>query len=249
MRKTLFLLLSLLIPLAAEAAEPLRFQIKRQLHLPSDDGQQGVGTDGKFLFVQNTQQLFKYDLNGKLIKAGPKLRLHHGGIVCVKGKIYVAVSGCDAAGTNQHLVHVYDAQSLALLEKHELGEYFSVCAGGIAYRKGHFFVAESFFDDDHSDRIIEFDAQFNHVKDHIVKFKSPYGIQGLEYLPATDQFHVHSHGRDFYRIDASFENDSLIKGKADFDLQDVTRLDPKTLVVNHRAAESLLLIELEMPSK
>ena len=249
MRKNLFLLLSLLIPLAAEAAEPLGFQVKRQLHLPSDDGQQGIGTDGKFLFVQNTQQLFKYDLDGELIKAGPKLRLHHGGIVCVNGKIYVAVSGCEPAGTNQHLVHVYDAQSLALLEKHEIGEHFTVCAGGIAYRKGRFFVAESFFDNDHFDRIVEFDSQFKHGTHHTVKFKSPYGIQGLEYLPATDQFHVHSHGRDFYRIDASFQNDSLIAGKADFDLQDVTRLDAKTLVVNHRADESLLLIKLEMPSK
>ena len=241
-----FLLFGLLLPLASEAAEPLHFRVKRQLHLPSDDGQQGIGTDGKFLFVQNSQQLFKYDLDGNLIQAGPKLQLHHGGIVCLQGRVYVAVSGCESTGTDQHLVHVYDAQSLALIEKHEIGVHFTVCAGGIAHRRGHFFVAESFFDDEHLDRIVEFDEAFQFVKDHTVNFKSPSGIQGLEYLPATDQFQVHSHGKDFYRINASFESHSLIAGQAEFELQDVTRLDAKTLVVNHRHAESVWFIDLEM---
>ena len=246
MRITFFLLLGLLIPFASEAAEPIGFRMKRQLHLPSDDGQQGIGTDGEFLFVQNTQQLFKYDLDGNLIKPGPRLLLHHGGIVYAKGRIYAAVSGCDPCGTNQHAVHVYDAQSLAFIEKYNIGAHFTVCAGGIAYRQGRFFVAESFFDNDHLDRIVEFDQKFQYVKDYTINFKSPYGIQGLEYLPDTDQFQVHSHGHDFYRIKASFESNSLIAGKVDFDLQDVARLDDQTLVANHRQAESVLFVKLDM---
>ncbi|MCH2181745.1 MAG: hypothetical protein MK108_07055 [Mariniblastus sp.] len=253
MRRKRFLLWGLLVLLGAlvapaiEADEPLRFQVKRQLHLPSDDGQQGIGTDGQFLFVQNSQQLLKYDLAGNLVQAGPKLRLHHGGIVCLQGKIYVAVSGCDAAGTDEHYVHVYDGRSLNLLEKHDIGSHFTVCAGGIAYRQGRFFVAESFFDNDHLDRIVEFDASFQPLQVHTVNFKSPYGIQGLEYLPATDQFQVHSHGRDFYRINASFQHDSRVEGRAEFDLQDVARLDAQTLLVNQRQAETVLFIELQMP--
>ena len=138
-----FLLCGLLIPLHGEANEPLRFRVKRQLHLPSDDGQQGIGTDGEFLFVQNSQQLFKYDLDGNLIQAVPKLLLHHGGIVCLKGRVYVAVSGSESGDTHEHFVHVYDAQSLALMEKHEIGVHFSVCVGGIAYRKGRCFLWRS----------------------------------------------------------------------------------------------------------
>ncbi|MDG2385679.1 MAG: hypothetical protein P8N76_28680 [Pirellulaceae bacterium] len=240
------LIFGLLIPFTSDAVEPIGFRVKRQLHLPSDDGQQGIGTDGKFLYVQNTQQLFKYDLEGHLTKAGPRLRLHHGGLVCVKGRVYVAVSGCAAGGTNQHYVHVYDAQSLQLIEKHDVGGHFTICAGGIAYRKGRFFIAESFFDNDHLDRIVEFDQKFQHVRDYSVDFKSPYGIQGLEYLPAIDQFQVHSHGQDFYRINGRFESRSLILGKAKFDLQDLARLDDKTLVVNHRQAEAVLFVQLEM---
>ena len=249
LRVHLCILSGLLITLTAQAATPLGFRVQRQLHLPSDDGQQGIATDGKYLFVQNSQQLFKYNLAGQLIQAGPKLKLHHGGIVHLKGKIYAAVSGCEPAGTEQHFVHVYEAQSLKLTAKHKIGSHFTVCAGGIAYRKGHFFVAESFFDDDHRDRIVEFDSRFQYVKTHVVHYKSPYGIQGLEYLPATDEFQVHSHGKDFYRINADFKNNSLVGGKAAFDLQDVARLDAKTLIVNHRQAESVLFIDLALRPK
>ena len=45
----------------------INLNIISQLHIPSDDGQQGIATDGKFIFIQNSQQLFKYDLNGKLL--------------------------------------------------------------------------------------------------------------------------------------------------------------------------------------
>ena len=93
---------------AVEPRDPLVFHVTGRLQIPTDDGQQGVATDGKYVYVQNTQQLFKYDLNGKLVKAGPKLMLHHGGIVHVKGLVYAAVSGCDSNGTNQHLslIHI-----------------------------------------------------------------------------------------------------------------------------------------------
>ena len=43
-------------------------------------------------------------------------------------------------------------------------------------------MAESFFDNDHKDRVIEFDTSFRHIKDHEIDFKSPFGIQGLEYI-------------------------------------------------------------------
>ena len=59
----------------------LSMLIIKRLVIPSDDGQQGVATDGEFIYVQNTQQLFKYRLNGKFVMEGPRLKLHHGGIV------------------------------------------------------------------------------------------------------------------------------------------------------------------------
>ena len=55
---------------AVEAGDPLVFHVTGRLQIPTDDGQQGVATDGKFVYVQNTQQLFKYDLNGKLVRRG-----------------------------------------------------------------------------------------------------------------------------------------------------------------------------------
>ena len=131
-----------------------------------------------------------------------------------------------------------------MIEKHDVGAHFTVCAGGITYHKGHFFVAESFFDDEHLDRIVEFDASFQHIKDYHIEFKSPYGIQGLEYLPGPDQFQIHSHGKVFYRINGRFESHSLISGQANFELQDLARLDAKTLVVNNRQAQTLEFVKV-----
>ena len=85
---------------------------------------------------------------------------------------------------------------------------------------------------------------FRHIKTHEINFKSPFGIQGLEYLPGRDQFQVHSHGKAFYRINGRLENDSLIIGQSGFDLQDLTRLDRKTLIINHRGTESLEFVEI-----
>ena len=226
----------------------LRFQVTRVLSLPSDDGQQGIATDGVHLFVQNTQQLFKYDLSGKLLVTGPKRKLHHGGITHVAGKLYCAVSGCEPAGSPIHQINVYDSESLKLLATHDVRQHFTVCAGGIAWHRKHFFVAESYFDDDHEDRIVQFDATFKHVKTHTVAVRSPAGIQGLEYLPESNQFQVHSHAGDFYRINAHFDNTSVIPGKSDFALQDLARLTAETILVNHRAAASVLFVKV-VPSR
>ena len=241
--RSILLAASMLLPGSLYGGE-LCFQVTRELAIPSDDGQQGIATDGVHLFVQNTQQLFKYDREGKLVLAGPKRKLHHGGITHVDGKLYCAVSGCDAGGSPIHRINVYDAQSLRFMTTHDVSGHFTVCAGGIAYRNKHFYVAESYFDDDHSDYIVQFDAKFRHIKSHRVAFRSSFGIQGLEYLPDSDQFQIHSHARDFYRINARFDNATLVRGKTDFDLQDLARLDAHTLVTNHRAAAKILFVKV-----
>ncbi len=238
------LLLSLASLPAVLSAQQLRLQHIRSLSIPSDDGQQGVATDGKYLYVQNTQQLFQYNLNGKLLHASSRLTLHHGGIAWVAGKLYCAVSGCEPTGSPVQRVHVYDPQTFQLLQQHDVSRHFSICAGGIAYRRNHFYVAASFFDNDHMDTIVQFTAHFNHVKTYQVPIRSPFGIQGLEYLPDSDQFQIHSHGKDFYRINARFDQASLVRGKAAFDLQDLTRLDNQTLLINHRDAAKLVFVRV-----
>ena len=62
------------------------------------------------------------------------------------------------------------------------GKHFTVCAGGIAQRNWHFFVFEPFFDDDRLDCIVKCDTTFRHIKNHEMNFKSPFEVQGLEYL-------------------------------------------------------------------
>ncbi|MEE2935360.1 MAG: hypothetical protein VYA84_05105 [Planctomycetota bacterium] len=209
--------------------------------------QQGIGADGEFLYVQTTNRLVKYDLDGERAAIGEKLSGHHGGITVHDGKIYCAVSECKKVGTKRQWIKVYDCESLKLLASHDIGQLSTVCAGGIAYRGGHFFVAESFFDDDHEDHIVEFDASFRHWRSHQVKFRSPYRIQWLEYLPATDQFQIQSHGRLFYRIDADCDSASLRFGEADIELQDVALLPDENRLIHHRKGEALLAYALPRP--
>ena len=223
----------------------ITLNIVSRLHIPSDDGQQGIATDGKFIFVQNSQQLFKYNRDGELLISGPKLKLHHGGITYYKDKIYVAVSGCEAGGSNEHFAHVYDAQSLKFIKKFDISAHFAVCAGGITYHRDRFYVAESFFDNNHKDRIIEFDRSFRHIKDHEIDFKSPFGIQGLEYIPKKRSFQVHSHTEIFYFINDRFENESLISGKASFELQDLALLNNQTIIINNRDAQTIEFVKIK----
>ena len=51
---------------------------------------------------------------------GPRLKMHHGGIVFVSARIYATVSGCEPNGSDEHFVHVYDATSLELIGVHDV---------------------------------------------------------------------------------------------------------------------------------
>lgn len=228
----------------AKGPKELTFQVIRELSIPTEESQQGIGTDGQHLYVQTSYRLLKYGLDGKLVATGERSRWHHGGITVVDGKVYCAVSECSKEGTDKHWVRVYDAESLKHVASHDVGRHFSICAGGIAHRDGHFFVAESFFDDDHTDRIVEFDSAFRHIRTHEIDFKSPYGIQGLDYLPSSDQFQVHSHGPEFYRINSRLESASIRPGKAGFNLQDVALQKKDVLIVNSRKAQRVLFVRV-----
>ena len=230
--------------MTSDGSAKLSFKVIRELPTPSKENQQGIGTDGRHIYLQTRYRLLKYGLNGKLIARSERAEWHHGGITVVDGKVYCAASECTKEGTDKHWIRVYDAESLQLVTSHDVGQHFSVCAGGVAYHDGRFFVAESFFDNDHADRIVEFDAAFQHIRTHEIEFKSPYGIQGLEYLPATDQFQIHSHGPEFYRINSRFASESIRPGRASYKLQDVARFKDDMLLVNSRKAQKVLFVRI-----
>jgi hypothetical protein len=207
-------------------------------------GQQGIATDGVHIYVQETSLLVKYDLKGKEVARSDKRRSHHGGICYLEGKIYAAVSKCVKETNHQHWVKVYDATTLKEIAEFDIGEHFDCCAGGIAYYKDHFYVAESYFDNDHRDLIVKFDNDFNLVERYRVDFKCSYGIQGLEYIPPLGMFMVNSHDRAFYLINTNFEDDSLVAGSAPFRLQDVAYFKDGRFVLNKRAAKKVLFAEV-----
>ncbi len=207
-------------------------------------GQQGIATDGKHVYVQSTFVLTKYDLRGKRLANGDKQRWHHGGIAYHDGKIYAAVSECVKTGTRKHWVYVYDAETLEKVAEHDVGKKFGVCAGGIAYHDHYFYVGESYFDNDHDDYVVQFDTDFKPVRSYRVRFKCPYGIQGLTYLPSAKKFMVNSHGRAFYLIDTKFDSRTIEPGRAPFALQDVACLDRSTVLINDRSGKRVVFARL-----
>ncbi len=207
-------------------------------------GQQGIATDGTHVYVQSTSVLAKYGIEGTLLKKTEELEWHHGGIAYHEGHIYAAVSACPREGTDKHWVFVYNAETLAKTATYDIAEYFKVCAGGIAYFDGHFYVAESYYDNDHADYIVQFDREFKFVAAFKIDFKCPYGIQGLAYLPERDKFMVNSHGKAFYLIGTDFDNATLELGEAPFALQDVAFLKGTTIVLNDRPGRRIAFAEL-----
>ena len=80
-------------------------------------------------------------------------------------------------------------------------------------------------------------SQFS--QDHQIDFKSPFGIQGLEYIPQKKSFQVHSHAEIFYQINDRFEKESMVIGRASFELQDLALLNKNTIISNNRDAQTI----------
>ncbi len=103
---------------------------------------QGIATDPEQnIYWSFTVALTKTDAEGSLLQT-VEVPNHHGDLVWVDGKVYVAVNlGAFnlEAGKADSWVYIYDAESLDLLEKHEVPEVVHG-AGGITHREGIFVV-------------------------------------------------------------------------------------------------------------
>lgn len=172
--------------------------------------QQGIDNDGVNIFVSDYYLIHKLDFSGNIIATSAPAENHLGGMVIVGDYIYVASSVCSALGTDVHFIYKYDKATLEQVAAYDVGDYFTICAGAIGYYDGKFYVGESFFDSDHFDRIVEFNASFEFVAEHLMTVKSLYGIQGIKYIPALNLFQINGHGNTYYRINAALETASIV---------------------------------------
>lgn len=224
-------------------AKEIKLKIKKSLKMPQA---QSIATDGKYIYTI-PGGLVKYDMNGNELSRGNADDRHFGGFTYLDGKLYCAVSECTEKGTDKHSVVVFSTESMEIIAEHDIGDYFGICAGGMEYFDGCFYVAESYFDNDHFDYIARFDKKFNYVDSYRVDFKSPYGIQGLAYLPSLDMFQVNSHGNEFYLIDTDFNSSTIWPGLTSTEefphgLQDVAYFDENTILLNANGREGDLNI-------
>lgn len=130
---------------------------------------QGICYDGgEAIFWSFTKSLVKTDLDGRVL-ADISVPTHHGDLCYHNGRVYVAVNfgefnrptGADS------WVYVYDAASLALLERHEVPELVHG-AGGIAYHDGSFLVVGGLPSGVEENYLYKYDDQFQFLKRHVL---------------------------------------------------------------------------------
>lgn len=84
-------------------------------------GRQGVACDGKHIYVSGSKALYKYDMEGKLVKQNdtpfegyPKVVNHIGDIDVYNGEIYVSAENFGAGVGKDIQIAVHDADTLKL---------------------------------------------------------------------------------------------------------------------------------------
>ena len=131
---------------------------------------QGVCVGKDAIYWSFTTQLVKTDLEGTVLEKVPAAN-HHGDLAFHQGQIFVAVNlgkFNDPEGNADSWVYVYNADDLALVEKHETPEVF-YGAGGVGVRNGHFFVVGGLPGNIAENYIYEYDDDFQFVKRHVLK--------------------------------------------------------------------------------
>jgi hypothetical protein len=204
--------------------------------------QEGLSTDGTYLYVSSNSNIYKYSLDGTLIATSATIVGHIGGSEFYNGYLYVAQSVCPSTGTTaNHHVYKYDT-NLQLVAQYDIGADFTICAGAIAHYNGNFYVAESFWDNTHNDRIVKYDESFNKVATITLSHQCPNGIQGIAYIPPLNKFRILCHSTDYIDVDTDFSNASIQAGIAPFTLQDLAYSSGNTVLYNDRSGNSVRII-------
>ena len=212
-------------------------EISEDSFLVAISSQQGITTDGTYLYITDNNKLYKYTIAGVYIDESEPETLHMGGLCYHDGLLYVAQSECLTTPSVNQFITVFNTD-LEKINSVDVSEYFSICCGAICNYDGHFYMAESFWDSENYDRIVEFDESLNFVELHTTSVKSTLGIQGIEYIPWLGKFLITSHGKNAYYIDTDFSDDSIQTVSFVFNLQDVCAYNG-TLYMNNRDAQTV----------
>ena len=164
----------------------IQMMLKGAITCPGKYGghQQGMATDRKSaIFWSHTVALAKTDLAGQLLKV-VDVPSHSGDLAYHEGKVYVATNLGDfnrENGKRDSWIYVYDAENLALLDKHPVNEV-EFGAGGIAYHNGRFIVIGGLPKNYQQNYAYEYDENFKFLKRHVLPTGyTSVGIQSAAY--------------------------------------------------------------------
>lgn len=165
---------------------------------------QGITTDpARNIYWSFTVALTKTDAEGRHLQT-MDVPSHHGDLVWVDGKVYVAVNlGAfnQEAGKANSWIYVYDAESLELLDKHTLPELVHG-AGGIAYNEGVFVVVGGLPKGHDRNYAYLYDASFAYLERRdLLSGYTNMGIQTACYLDGGFWFGTYNGANSLLRAD------------------------------------------------
>ncbi|MGZ0173464.1 MAG: hypothetical protein ACKVHE_28410 [Planctomycetales bacterium] len=177
---------------------------------------QGVCTDERdAIFWSFTTDFVKTDQQGKVLKK-VEVANHHGDVCFYNGQVYVAVNlgkFNDPKGNADSRVYVYDADTLALIAKHETQEVFHG-AGGIGIMGGRFFVVGGLPDGVEENYVYEYDANFKFARKHVIKSGwTRLGIQSATFHDGEWWFGCYGTPKITLKTDSDFK----MLGRYEFD--------------------------------
>lgn len=170
------------------AGEPIVCQGASSSHV------QGVSADDHAIYWSFATDLFKTDLQGKVL-FHQKVPHHHGDCCLKDGKLYVSVVQHKGKITIPE-IFVYSCDNLDLLQKISIAKDLPKGSDGIVFANDHFYLSEGKGSPDVKtpyNRIHQFTPDFKHVKVFKVMGETIYGIQAMTF--AHGSFWLGTYGK------------------------------------------------------
>lgn len=165
---------------------------------------QGVSADQEAIYWSFATDLFKTDLQGKVLihRSVPN---HHGDCWIQDGKLYISVVQ-KIKGKVLPEIFVYRCKDLDLLEKIQIDKDLPKGSDGITFANGFFYLSEGKGSPDVKtpfNRIHQFTPDFKHVGVFEVKGETIYGIQAMSW--AHGFFWMGTYGKEHtQQVDSHF---------------------------------------------
>lgn len=144
---------------------------------------QGIAVDQTSIYWSYTTELVKTDHDGRVLRK-IKVPMHAGDLTVANGKVYVAVEFApfdNDHGPKQSVIYVYDAQTLAELDRVPL-PYVRLAICGMGYHDGRFMLVFDALKGSGINYLVETDMNFRPLREVQIEMVPTFaGVQAIDF--------------------------------------------------------------------